>query len=356
MTAASRNDDLPPGWAINATRDPHRLRRQAVFVPSAAVNVASGTRLRLTLAFNGANVGQALGRFRLPSTTSSDPFKAVSIPAHVRDFLSIDPTGRAPGQAKEVHSQYRAQAAELAAVRDRIDAVKKELADLGIVSALVMRERQSYERPSTPFRERGAFLSPGERVFAATPAVLPPMADDEMPNRLGLARWLISPANPLTARVTVNRAWEQFFGRGLVETSEDFGTQGAAPSHPELFDWLAMEFIRLHWSQKALHRLIVTSAAYRQDAKAARGPADEGSEQPPAREGPALPDGSRDGPRRHAGSCRLLSENIGGPSVFPDQPDGIRDNPYSDEKWTTSRGQDRYRRGLYTFIRRTSPY
>ncbi len=356
MTAASRNDDLPPGWAIDATQDQHRLRRQAVFIPSAAVNVASGTRLQLTLAFNGANVGQALGRFRVSSTTVSDPFNAVSIPARLRDFLSIDPTKRAPDQTKELHKQYRAQSAELAPVRDRIDAVKKQLADLGIVSALVMRERQSYERPSTPFRERGAFLSPGERVFAATPAVLPPMGNDEMPNRLGLARWLVSPANPLTARVTVNRAWEQFFGRGLVETSEDFGTQGAAPSHPELLDWLATEFIRLRWSQKALHRLIVTSAAYRQDAKAAP---DLLTKDPSNRlfaRGPRFrmeAEMVRDVTLAAAG---LLSEKIGGPSVFPDQPDGIWDNPYSDEKWTTSRGQDRYRRGLYTFVRRTSPY
>ena len=151
-------------------------------------------------------------------------------------------------------------------MRARVAAIEKELKELGIVSALVMRESPSHDRPSTLFRERGAYLSPGERVFAATPAVLPPMSDAEMPNRLGLARWLVSPSNPLTARVTVNRAWEQFFGRGIVETSEDFGTQGAPPSHPELLDWLATEFIHLKWSQKALHRLIVTSATYRQDA------------------------------------------------------------------------------------------
>ena len=268
MTAASRNDDLPPGWAIDATRDPHRLRRQAVFVLSSPISIAADTRLRLTLAFNGANVGQALGRFRVSSTTNAAPLTAVSIPARVRDFLSVESKVREPDQEKAVRSQYRAQCAELAPVRDRIEAIKKELADLGIISALVMRERQSYERPSTPFRERGAFLAPGERVYARTPAALPPIGADEMPNRLGLARWLVSPTNPLTGRVTVNRAWEQFFGRGLVETSEDFGTQGAAPSHPELLDWLATELVRLRWSQKALHRLIVTSAAYRQDARA----------------------------------------------------------------------------------------
>src|SRR5690606_10451865 len=114
----------------------------------------------------------------------------------------------------------------------------------------------------------GAYLTPGDRVYADTPEILPPLPESEMPNRLGLARWLVSPGNPLTARVTVNRAWEAFFGVGLVETSEDFGTQGSPPSHPELLDWLATEFVRLGWSQRALHRLIVLSSTYRQDAAA----------------------------------------------------------------------------------------
>ena len=131
-----------------------------------------------------------------------------------------------------------------------------------------MREAPAYERPSTLVRERGASCDKGERVYAGVPAALPPMRDDQMPNRLGLARWLVSAANPLTARVTVNRAWEQFFGRGIVETSEDFGTQGAPPSHPELLDWLATEFMQLRLEQKALHRLIVTSATYRQSSHA----------------------------------------------------------------------------------------
>jgi mono/diheme cytochrome c family protein len=356
MTAASRNDDLPPGWTIDATRDRQRLRRQAVFVPGAPIDVPTGTRLRLTLAFNGANVGQALGRFCVSFTTNAAPLTAVSIPARVRDFLTIDPKERSPEQQKAVRSQYREQCPELAPVRDRIAAVKKELRDLGIISALVMKEKQSYERPSTPFRERGAYLAPGERVFARTPAVLPRMTEDEMPNRLGLARWLVNPANPLTARVTVNRAWEQFFGRGIVETSEDFGTQGAAPSHPELLDWLATDLVRLQWSQKALHRLIVTSAAYRQDAQATPALQSRDPNNRLIARGPRFrmeAEMVRDVTLTAAG---LLSEKIGGPSVFPDQPEGIWDNPYSDEKWVTSQGEDRYRRGLYTFVRRTSPY
>src|SRR4029453_18064828 len=166
------------------------------------------------------------------------------------------------------------------------------------------------------------------------------------------ARWLVNPANPLTARVTVNRAWEQFFGRGIVETSEDFGTQGAAPSHPELLDWLATDFVRLQWSQKALHRLIVTSAAYRQDAQATPALQSRDPNNRLIARGPRFrmeAEMVRDVTLTAAG---LLSEKIGGPSVFPDQPEGIWDNPYSDEKRTTSQGQDRYPRGLYTFFPR----
>jgi hypothetical protein len=154
----------------------------------------------------------------------------------------------------------------------------------------------------------------------------------------------------------VNRAWEQFFGRGLVETSEDFGAQGAAPSHPELLDWLATELVAGQWSLKALHRLIATSATYRQSAAAAPALLERDPYNRLLARGPRFrleAEMIRDAALAASG---LLSPAIGGPSVFPVQPDGIWDNPYSDAKWTTSPGADRHRRGLYTFIRRTSPY
>ena len=358
-----RSGNLPPGWAIDATRDdppfneaPRRLRRQAVFLVDGPASAAAGATVAVTLQFTGANVGQALGRFRLSVTDADRPLTAVEVGAKTRALLSIPPGARTEEQRKAIRTQYRGLTPALAAVRDRISALRKELQALGIVTALVMKERPSHERPSTPFRERGAFLSPGERVHAATPEVLPPMADDLMPNRLGLARWLVSGDNPLTSRVSVNRAWEQFFGRGLVETSEDFGTEGAPPTHPELLDWLATEFVRLGWSRKALHRLIVTSATYRQDAKASPSLLEADPDNRLLARGPRV--------RMEAEMIRdvalaasgLLSLEIGGPSVFPPQPDGIWDNPYSNAKWVTSRGADRHRRGLYTFLRRTAPY
>jgi uncharacterized protein DUF1553/uncharacterized protein DUF1549/cytochrome c len=348
--------DVAPGWSIDATRDLERLPRQAVFVPAQPVAAAAGARARVTLDFEGGNVGQALGRFRLSVTSMADPLKTVSIRAKTRASLAVPLNQRSPADRRTIRTEYRGQTEALADVRTRIAAIDKELKQLGIVSALVMREAPSHDRPSTLFRERGAYLSPGERVFAATPAVLPPMSDTEMPNRLGLARWLVSPANPLTARVTVNRAWEQFFGRGIVETSEDFGTQGAPPSHPELLDWLATEFVHLKWSQKALHRLIVTSATYRQDAHASAALVEKDPYNRLLARGPRFrmeAEMIRDAVLSASG---LLSQKIGGPSVFPPQPEGIWDNPYSDAKWVVSDGEDRYRRGLYTFLRRTSPY
>ena len=177
-----------------------------------------------------------------------------------------------------------------------------------------------------------------------------------MPNRLGLANWLVSDDNPLTARVTVNRYWEQLFGRGIVETSEDFGTQGAPPTHPLLLDWLATEFMRDGWSMKKMLRLIVTSATYRQSSNATP----ELEEKDPYNlllaRGPRFrvpAEMVRDVALAASG---LLSPKIGGPSVFPYQPEGVWDRPYNDDKWEESKGEDRYRRSLYTFIRRTSPY
>ena len=177
-----------------------------------------------------------------------------------------------------------------------------------------------------------------------------------MPNRLGLARWIVDERNPLTARVAVNRAWEQFFGRGLVETSEDFGTQGTPPSHPELLDWLATEFVEKGWRMKTLHKLIVSSATYRQTSAAPASLAERDPYNRLLARGPRFrmeAEMVRDGVLAASG---LLSPKIGGPSVFPPQPEGIWDIPYSDEKWIGSLGEDRYRRGLYTFIRRSAAY
>jgi hypothetical protein len=248
------------------------------------------------------------------------------------------------------------EAAAVKAAKDRKEGLQRELNGLPIATTLVMRELEDGKTPSTYLRVKGSFLAKGDLVEAGTPAILNPFPTDQPQNRLGLARWLVSPDNPLTARVEVNRLWEQLFGRGLVETSEDFGTQGSPPSHPELLDWLATEFQRRRWSTKAMLRLMVTSATYRQSSRVTP----ELLEKDPSNIllacGPRFrleAEMIRDQSLAVAG---MLDPQIGGPSVFPLQPEGIWDIPYSDDRWTTSEGTQRYRRGLYTFWRRTSPY
>jgi mono/diheme cytochrome c family protein len=205
----------------------------------------------------------------------------------------------------------------------------------------------------------GDFTRHGDRVTSGTPALLPPLpkhAGAGEPNRLDLARWLVAKENPLTARVTVNRIWGHYFGLGFVETENDFGTQGTAPSHPELLDWLAAEFVEQGWSLKTLHKRIVTSATYRQ-ASAAR--PDLETVDPRnrlfARQSRLRLEAEvvRDAALTASG---LLDPRIGGPGVFPPQPAGVYDFTQIKRKWTPSEGPDRYRRGLYTFVWRAAPH
>ena len=263
---------------------------------------------------------------------------------------------RSKAAAEELATFFRSTTPLLEDTRDALATARKTLADLQIPSTLIMKERASFERPSYELRERGSFTARGERQFARTPTALHPMRESLPINRLGLARWLVDENNPLVARVAVNRFWEQLFGRGIVETSEDFGAQGSLPSHPALLDWLATDFIASKWSQKTLLRTMVRSATYRQSSAV---PASLGERDPYNRllaRGPRV--------RMEAEMVRdvslaasgLLSRKMYGPSVYPEQPPGIWNMPYNSDKWATSEGEDRYRRSLYTFWRRTSPY
>ena len=352
----SRDAYAPRGWRIDASREETRLPRQAVFSLDRPLRNPAGTRLRIRLNHQQTLVGQALGRFRLSVTSSSVPLRVVEIPAKLRPILAIAPAERSQPQAQDLRTVYRNVGSALKPVRERIAALQKELKSLDIPTAMVMRERKNYERPFAFVRRRGSFLDKGEKVYADVPATLHALGTDQMPNRLGLARWLVDDRNPLTARVAVNRAWEQLFGRGIVETSEDFGTQGTPPSHRELLDWLATEFVKRGWRMKALHKLIVSSATYRQSSVAAASLVDRDPYNRLLARGPRFrleAEMIRDSALAVSG---LLSRKIGGPSVFPPQPEGIWDIPYSDEKWMGSVGDDRYRRGLYTFIRRSAAY
>ncbi len=351
-----RGAHAPKGWQIDASREDPRRPRQIVFTLAQPLVAAAGALLTIRLKHEAAAVGQAIGRFRLSATSSATPERIVQLPARLRPILAIPAAQRSEQQQKDLAAFYRTIAPSLKPTRDRIAELQKQLRALGIPTALVMRERTSYERPSAYVRRRGAFMDKGDLVYADVPEVLHRLREDQMPNRLGLARWLIDERNPLTARVTINRTWEQFFGRGIVETSEDFGTQGSPPSHPELLDWLATEFVHGGWHMKPIHKAIVMSATYRQSSSVAPALMDRDPYNRLLARGPRFrmeAEMVRDSVLAASG---LLSRKIGGPSVFPPQPDGIWDIPYSSEKWVPSEGEDRYRRGLYVFIRRSAAY
>ncbi len=223
-----------------------------------------------------------------------------------------------------------------------------------IYTALIFKEKAG--QPKTMARDGGTFLAPTHEVYAGVPEVLPPMEESLPNNRLGLAQWLVSETNPLTARVIVNRIWEQYFGFGIVKTSEDFGSQSSGPSHPELLDWLAVEFMESGWDQKHIHQLILNSAVYQQSSRVTSELLAKDPENRLLARGPRFrldAEFIRDNALRIGG---LLSDEIGGPSVYPPQPDGIWDSPYSGERWIESSGENRYRRGLYTFWKRTATY
>lgn len=213
-----------------------------------------------------------------------------------------------------------------------------------------------YKRETHLF-EKGSWMVPGKTVTEGVPDIWNTFGDQYDPNRLGFSQWLFSPENPLTARVMVNRFWEQLFGRGLVSSLEDFGSQGFAPTHPELLDWLALKFMQeMQWDIKKLLKELVMSASYRQSSHFR----EELKQVDPLNEwlarGPRLRLTAEQVRDQALAVSGLLSDKMYGPSVMPEQPEGIWQVVYSGTEWKTSKGEDKHRRALYTFWRRTSPY
>lgn len=263
--------------------------------------------------------------------------------AFVREYFL---THTAPDALRTAHAELKALRRE-----------KQEL-EKAIPTAMVMAEMKT---PRETFvLARGDYRYPGERVAPGVPAVLPPLPKDQPPNRLTLAKWLVHPKHPLTARVAVNRFWQLYFGVGIVKTQEDFGVQGEPPAHPELLDWLATEFVRTGWDVRAMQRLIVTSATYRQSSAVSPDLLEKDPENRLLARGPRhrLPaEMIRDTALAASG---LLNGAIGGPSVFPYQPAGLWEemafgDGFSAQAYEQSHGLDLYRRGMYTFWKRTVP-
>ena len=313
----------------------------------------SATELRLKMMF-GRHYACSLGRFRLSVTTDTRETEARDLGAELENLLTIPDGQLAAAQRERLRQHFLLTAPELAEARAEIDKLRRS-APMPLTT-LVLRERPAANPRPTFLHKRGEFLQTAERVDPGVLSVLPPLPPAAKPDRLAFARWLVTPENPLTARVTVNRQWAILFGRGLVKTTEDFGLQGEPPTHPELLDWLARQFIEQGWSMKKLHRLIVTSATYRQSARVtpelvARDPDNRWLERGPR--GRLEAEQVRDAVLCAAG---LLSPKIGGPSVYPPQVDGVSEVAYGSPKWQASTGEDRFRRGLYTFVKRTAPY
>jgi hypothetical protein len=243
--------------------------------------------------------------------------------------------------------------------KDRASVIEQQIKDVegGVTKLPIMRERSKEQHRASKIHVRGNFLDQGEEVSPSVPAAFGRLASGAPHNRLELARWLVSHENPLTPRVIANRVWARFFGIGLVETEGDFGSQGSPPSHPLLLDWLATEMRDTHrWSLKKLCRTIVMSATYQQSSVADPAKANEDPRNRLLCRGALFRLPAETVRDQALAASGLLSKKMYGPPVMPPQPEGVWKSIYNSRKWQTSSGADRYRRAIYTYWKRTSPY
>ena len=338
------------GWSVDGqVGKPHA----AVFEFKDPVGDARGVTLHLTMHQEFIHQ-MTIGHFRVSVTTDRAPVNASGLPAEVEEILLVPLEQRSVEQVNRLRRYYLSVAPELAETRKPIAALRESLPRFP--TTMVLEERHREHARVTHVHKRGEFLKLGEAVEPGVPAVLHPLPPGSRGDRLGLARWLVDERNPLVGRVLMNQTWQTFFGRGIVSTTEDFGTQGARPTHPELLDWLATEFFRQGWSMKSMNRLIVSMATYRQSSATSaemlvRDPKNELLAHGPRFRVPA--ETVRDIALAASG---LLATALGGPSVYPPQPEGVTSLAYGMTEWPTSTGANRYRRGVYTFLKRTSPY
>lgn len=347
------------GWAVGGDDAQAGAPHQAYFRTHDAFGFKGGTELRVRLKFESGQIGQTLGRFRLAVTSANGLTDFFALPENIRAIVSQATDARSTDQKLALQKYYReTYVPEVQQIAKLLETKRKEREDFqnSIPVAMTMQEM---DKPRDTFLlVRGNFQIKGDKVSPAAPRNLF-AANDELPgNRLGLAKWLVHPDNPLTSRVTVNHFWQQIFGTGIVKTAEDFGSQGEWPSHPELLDWLATEFVRSDWDVKAMMRLIVTSATYRQDSEVSDDLLEKDPDNRLLARFPRLrleAEAVRDNAMAISG---LLNAKIGGPSVYPYQPPGLWEAVAFEgtRAWEQSKGADNYRRGLYTYWRRSIPY
>jgi mono/diheme cytochrome c family protein len=370
-------------WGIDAGAGRRNQPRKAVFQCATNVGFPGGTIFVFHLAQNhgGWNsddlMNNNLGRFRFSATTNDAPAVADPVPRAVREILALPRDRRTPLQVAVVFSYWRTTVGPFQEANQGIEALWKQWPEGSTALTLVARDEQR----QTHILKRGDWLKPTEVVGPGVPAFLPGLSVSDAPpgSRLALARWLVDQRSPTTARVIVNRLWQAYFGIGLVSTPEDFGMQSEAPSHPELLDWLACELMKptvpmdarsknangprtseasRPWSLKHIHRLIVTSATYRQSSVVTPELYAQDPYNRLLARGPRFrveAEIVRDVALEASG---LLNPKLGGPSIFSPAPAFLFQPPasYAPFPWKEETGADRYRRGLYTFRRRSTPY
>jgi len=343
-------DQLKRGWGVNPeTTKPH----YAVIEPARMFGSPDGTQLAIRI--GNEYEGAPVGRFRVSVTDSEFP---EVMPDEIRRILTTEAGTRSDKDRGALrrfflnHPRERRRASEVVTARE----AEKRTIENKIPTTMVMQEMAA---PRETFvLLRGSYEKPGEKVTPAVPSFLPPMPAGAPANRLGLAEWLTDPAHPLTARVAVNRYWQSYFGTGLVKTAEDFGAQGEAPSHPELLDWLATEFVRTGWDVKAMQRLIVTSATYRQQSQSTPAMRERDPENRLLARGPRVRLAAEMIRDQALSVSGLLNVRMGGPAVKPYQPDGLWEqlSAFQGRKlFERSKGDDLWRRSVYSFWKRTVP-
>jgi hypothetical protein len=353
------DDDQDTGWGI--VRDPGRRNEshEAIFILKQPITIEDGQELRVTLVqkHGGPNAdlphSYNIGRLRL-SLTCVETHRLSAYSPRARAAADKPSAKRSARDWNTLFSDWRERQPRFEELNARIDTLFSSHPEG--TTALVLKARPK-PRITTMF-DRGEYAHPGRAVTPGVPAALHPLPEGSTPTRLTFARWLVAPNAPTTARVYMNRLWQSHFGTGLVETPEDFGTQSPAPSHPELLDWLATEFMSGGWRIKRMHKLIVTSRTYRQSSDVrpeawARDPKNRWLAR-----GPRV--------RLEAETIRdmqlvtsgLLDASMGGPPVKPPAPAFLFEPPasYSRFPWEEAKGPSRYRRAIYTYRRRSTPY
>lgn len=349
-------DKLEARRAWSVARKANEAHHLSLVLASALPTEAG--ELVLTVGQESAQPQHLLDGLRVATTEGVHIAELTRVPTELRDVVRRPSEERTSQQAKALAEYFRTVAPSLEPLQSQLAAVEKKLADdRPYTTVPILRELAPDENRETRIQIRGNYLNTSDQVAAKTPAAFHPMPADEPKNRLSLARWLVSPDNPLTARVIANRHWEQLFGRGIVSTSEEFGSQGELPSHPELLDWMAAELMDSGWDLKHLIKLMVSSSAYRQSSKLTEEMLAQDPDNQYYGRGPRFrlsAEMIRDQALALGG---LLSHKKFGPPVRPEQPEmGLSAAFGSGIDWKTSQGPDRYRRGIYTNWRRSNPY